>query len=79
MSTYHRARSRGSLSSSRVCGSKWFNLKKKYRKLSETEKKNLTKDIEAVREKRMKVCRANPKAAQHDVNAAFSNMEHEVS
>lgn len=54
-------------------------LKKQYRKLSETEKKNLTKDIEAVREKRMKVCRANPKAAQHDVNAAFSNMEHEVS
>jgi hypothetical protein len=53
-------------------------LKHQYPKLSENEKKNLTKDIEAVREKKIKVCRANPKAAQHDVNAAFLNMEHEV-
>jgi hypothetical protein len=31
-------------------------LKRQYRKLSENEKKNLTKDIEAVREKKIKVC-----------------------
>ena len=54
-------------------------LKHQYQKLSEIEKKNLTKYIEAVHEKKMKDCRANPKAVQHDVNVAFSNMEHEVS
>jgi hypothetical protein len=54
------------------------SLKRQYRKLSDAEKKNLTKDIETVREQRVKVCRSNPKAVQKDVNAAFSNMEHEV-
>lgn len=57
---------------------KGSSLKRQYHKLSVVEKKNLTKDIEAVREQRVKVRRANPKAAQHDVNAAFSSMEREV-
>jgi hypothetical protein len=48
---------------------KGSSLKRQYLKLSETEKKNLTRDIEAVREQRETVCRANPKAVQHDVNA----------
>jgi hypothetical protein len=55
------------------------SLKRQYRKLSEDEKKNLRRDIEAVRERRVRVNRANPKAVQHDVNAAFSGMENEVS
>lgn len=55
------------------------SLKRQYGKLSETEKKNLTKDIEALRERRVKIYRANPKAVQHDVNTAFSNMENEVN
>lgn len=58
---------------------KGSSLKREYQKLSETEKKKLTKEIETVREQRIKISRANPKAVQHDVNAAFSNMENEVS
>ena len=58
---------------------KGSSLKRQYLKLSETEKKNLTRDIEALREQRVKICRSNPKAVQQDVNAAFSTMEHEVS
>lgn len=57
---------------------KGSSLKRQYGKLSETQKKDLIKDIEAVREQRVKIHRANPKAVQHDVNAAFLNMENEV-
>lgn len=54
------------------------SLKQQYQKLSEAEKKKLTKDIEASWEQRVKICWSNPKAVQHDVNTAFSGMEHEV-
>ena len=54
-------------------------LKWGYQKLSEIEKKNLTKEIETVWEQHVKISWANPKAIQHDINAPLSNMEDEVS
>jgi hypothetical protein len=50
-----------------------------YEKLSRKEKGLLASNIVTVREERMKVVRANPKGVQRDVNATFTNMEHEVS
>ena len=35
---------------------KGSSLKQQYLKLSETEKKNLARDIEALREQRVKIC-----------------------
>jgi hypothetical protein len=54
-------------------------LKHQYKKLSTEEKKGMTKDIDIIREERTKICRANPKAVQKDVNASFGAMEKEVS
>ena len=79
MSMYLRPRSRDHYRLPEFVAQNGPTLKHQYQKLSEIEKKNLTKYIEAVHEKKMKDCRANPKAVQHDVNVAFSNMEHEVS
>jgi hypothetical protein len=58
---------------------KGASLKCQYQKLSEAEKKGLTKEIDAVREECVKIHRVNTKAAQHDINAAFDSMEREVS
>jgi hypothetical protein len=55
------------------------SLKKQYQKLTAKDKEALTDDINAVREERTKICRANPKAVQKDVNAAFDRMEKDVS
>jgi len=42
------------------------------------EKILLAKELNIVCKEKAKVVRANPKALQHDVNATFAAMEHEV-
>jgi hypothetical protein len=49
-----------------------------YQKLSSGEKKSLAKELNIVREGKINIIRANPKALQHDVNASFAAMEREV-
>ena len=58
---------------------KGASLKHQYQKLSEADKKGLTKEIDAVREVCIKIHQANTKAAQHDVNTAFDSMAQEVN
>ena len=77
---WFRSRSWGSLPSSTICSPRWFILETAiHRKLSEDEKKNLTRDIEAMHEQWVRINWVNPKAVQCDVDAAFSGMENEVS
>lgn len=54
-------------------------LKKQYQKLTVKDKEELTSDINNIQEEHKKIVRANPKAVQKDVNAAFDLMEKDVS
>jgi hypothetical protein len=55
------------------------SLRKQYQKLMVKDKEELTDEINNVREERKEIARANPKAVQRDVNAAFDMMEKDVS
>ncbi|KAI0249688.1 hypothetical protein BJV78DRAFT_1075308, partial [Lactifluus subvellereus] len=54
---------------------KGSSLRRQYRTLTMEEKNLLAKEIDVVREQRVKTRRANPKAVQRDVTTAFSSME----